>query len=181
MLVEMRFGRHLFPLPSASVWLYQLAERHFEFIPLWGFFVFLSVALHATIPTPAPYVATTSVVTGAPEVRPVSAPIPEVSLPPALAAVSTVIGKLDAATGLLAAIAQSRDLTDRHRALARARVGMSPTLPGVFETLKQFDHCGSHFAPGALVSRDLIPDGVLHRLVTGRVIGLIDASVASAA
>ena len=38
-------GRHLLALPSAGPGYDQLAERRFEFIPLWGFFVFLLYAM----------------------------------------------------------------------------------------------------------------------------------------
>lgn len=141
----------------------------------------LSGALRITVATPPPYMASIGVVSGNPEVRPVSGPIPSVTLPPALAGVGAVVDRLDAAGGLLAAIAQAKDLTSRHIALSRTRAGMTPTMPGVYSVLRGFDYCGSHFKAGLLVSRDLIPDGVLYRLQLGRTVALVDAGAMAAA
>jgi hypothetical protein len=140
----------------------------------------LSGALKVTVPTPSPYRAMLSVRDDQYEARlTVTAEVPALS--PELTAMTSVVGRLDSAAGLLGALVQSQELTNRHIALTRLRSGMSPSLPGLYEAVKAFDFCGSHFAPGTLVSHDVIPVGYLHRLQTGRVITLIESTVASAA
>lgn len=92
-----------------------------------------------------------------------------------LAAVSGVSERLMAATTLTSGIRQASELDSKHHALARLR-GAPAMMHGIFETLRPFDRCGSHYQVGTLLSRDLLPDGALARVQLGKTIRLVAAA-----
>jgi hypothetical protein len=141
-----------------------------ELIRLHGEARELSRVLSSTITPAAPYCAAVNVVTQRPEVQllaPVE-PVP-VELPPGMQTLSRTIERLDAAMAVGAGVRQARELTERHFSLMRSR-GLPAQLTGTFEVTRAFDHLGTDYPVGTLISRDLLGDGPLSRFWTAKLI-----------
>jgi hypothetical protein len=142
----------------------------------------LAAALRTQVTCPPPYTVSRSAATERVEVRLITSaePVP-VSLPPAVATVSTTLDRLGAAAGLIAALKQAADLNERHHALARIRAGFQVEMGGLYEVVRGFHALGSDFAPGALVDRSILCDGMLHRYFLGRAIRPLEGPAVAAA
>jgi hypothetical protein len=140
----------------------------------------LSQALHATVPTPPPYVAALSLDGTRMQVTFSGNVLTGVSLPPELSAISERVDTVDSALALVAAVAQSRELDQRFITLQRARSGNMPTMTGTFLVVGAFELLGAHFEPGQLVSVDVMGAGLLHRFWTGRQVTPMEGAAVAA-
>ena len=141
----------------------------------------LSAALRTTVTCPPPYIPSVNVVTSAPELHFKGAPVPPPLLSGELARVTAVLDRLYAAARLVGAIQQAAAMDSRHYELAKHRIGMPSQMTGVFVVIKPFSHLDREFAVGMLVNRDLMGDGLLHRLVLGKNVRVADPAAAIAA
>ncbi len=141
----------------------------------------MSAALRLPVPTPAPYLACVSAVTGGPELRPVALaePIPQATLSPALTAMISVFDRLDAAGALIGGVQQAAQLTQQHHALSRIRAGQQIEMSGVFTVVRAFHILGSHFPVGVLLDRSVMADGLLYRFWQGRNIRPLETAAAA--
>jgi hypothetical protein len=141
-----------------------------ELIRLHGEARELSRVLSSTITPAAPYCAAVNVVTQRPEVQLLASvePVP-VELTPGMQTLSRTIERLDLAMSIGAGVRQSRELSERYYSQMRSR-GLPAQLTGTFEVTKAFNHLGTDYLAGALVSRDLLGDGSLSRLWTPKLI-----------
>jgi hypothetical protein len=110
-----------------------------------------------------------------------SSSLPEVSLPPAVAAVAGKTDALDSAIAIGAALRQMAEQDQRHYALARARAGMAATMTGVYTVVRGFDHLGTKYEPGMLIDREILGDAGVYRFLLARSIRLADPGAASEA
>jgi len=124
----------------------------------------LGAILHRAVPTPVPYMATANVATGAPQVVFAGHHMDLTpSLPVEVQALSEKIAELDAAIGICASVAQSKEMDARHTALQRTRTGM-PTMTGAtYTVVKPFGHLGSTFPVGSLIDDAVMGPGSLYR------------------
>jgi hypothetical protein len=142
----------------------------------------LSSALRARIECPAPYLGTTNPVTGRIEVRPIALgkSTESMSLPPALATVGSVLDRLGGALGLIGGLLLAAKLTEQARALARVRGQPQLTLDATYEVIKAFTVLESNFETGALVNRQVLAAGLLHRFLLGRNIQQVEGVTVAA-
>jgi hypothetical protein len=141
----------------------------------------LTTALRCLVTCQLPFVAALNVVRDRPEVRYTGKPAAPPPLPAPVATVTGALDRLDSARALVGAVQQSIDQDARHHALARHRTGMADQMTGVFVVTKAFEHLGSQFLPGALVTRAIVSDGALFRLQLARCVLLDDFNTADAA
>jgi hypothetical protein len=140
----------------------------------------LGKILGVTVPVPPPYVAQMNSIYGTPELRPAgpAESIPPASLPPALAALSAAVGRLDVALGVCRGLRQSRELTQRYFAMNR---GSGSEMGATFVVVKPFVYLGTEFEAGVLVNRDVLPVGALHRFLLGKCVRPLDQPGSAAA
>jgi hypothetical protein len=130
----------------------------------------LGRALGRGVLTPPPYLAKVNPITNAPEVQVVaSGPIQPPALPEPVLVVSGLMDRIDAMRGLAGAVHQSQQLTAHYFATARER-GLKSEMSGLFETVREFQWLGTTFAPGALVDRTILSEGMLHRFWQGKTV-----------
>lgn len=140
----------------------------------------LSRTLGRVIETPSPYMVAESVTGGRPTTR-LAVPGEAVpSLPPGLAALAGTIDRLDAAATLGAGLRQSREIDQRHQALARLQ-GTPGTMAGVFRASRSFSHLGVDYPQGTLMDSSLLTSGELHRFWKAKHLELVDAEPGRAA
>jgi hypothetical protein len=135
----------------------------------------LAAALRTQVTCAPPYTVSRSAATERVELRLITSaePVP-VSLPPTLVTVGGTLDRLDSAAGLIAALKQAVDLSERHRALSRIRIGLPGELLGTYEVVKPFTYLGTEFRQGALINRDVLTDGCLYRFWLGRDLRSLD-------
>jgi hypothetical protein len=135
----------------------------------------LAAALRTQVTCPPPYTVSRSAATERVELRLMaSAESVAVSLPPALVTVGGTLDRMDSAAGMIAGLKQAVDLTEKHRALARIRIGLPGELLGTYEVVKPFNYLGTEFRQGALINRDVLTDGCLYRFWLGRNLRSLD-------
>jgi hypothetical protein len=141
----------------------------------------LAKVLGVTVPVPPPYSAHMNLIHGTPELRPVEPAdsIQPASLPPALATLNDIIGRLDVALGACRGVRQSHELTQRYFAMNRGS-GMGE-MAATFVVTKPFVYLGSEFEAGVLVNRDVLPVGALHRFWLGKCVRPLDQPGSEAA
>jgi hypothetical protein len=132
----------------------------------------LGKALGTTVPTPAPYAPKINAIYAEErlELHPVPAtgPIAPPPLPPALVEVVAILDRIDAVRAMGQAVRQSVDLTKTFFTTARERGAWRGEMAGTFEVVRAFDVLGSHFEVGALVSREVMSEGLIDRFWRGR-------------
>jgi hypothetical protein len=141
----------------------------------------LAAALRTPVSTPAPYIpvlspdGTKMLVSYSGNLRP-----DVVSLAPEVAEITHRLDAIDGALALAGAIAQSRELDERHHALCRQRRTVA-RMDGLYEAVKNFSYLGSEFARGMLIDRTVIPDGALYRCQVARELRAVEDSASAAA
>lgn len=103
------------------------------------------------------------------------------TMPPKLEGMAALLEKVDAAAALVGAVRQAADMHQRHLALSRVRAEQPGEMNGLYEVLKAFDFLGVRFERGALINRDIMPLGILHRFWLGKAIPLVENAAKSAA
>jgi hypothetical protein len=142
----------------------------------------LGAALRTQVATPPPYTAALS----ADGMRiqiifagPLEAD--NVGLPPEVAGITSRLDAADSALALVGAVGQTREWDQRYIALQRTRSAAMPVMSGIYTVVRAFDHLGTRYEVGQLVSTDIMSHGTLHRRWLARELRAVEDSATVAA
>ena len=146
---------------------------------LWAEGRLLGETLKVMVPMAAPMKVTTSVVDGVARAMPVLSGA-AAAADATILSLSAQVDAFDDALGLIGGFRQARELDARHRALSQQRSGMPTRMEGLFEVARAFTYYGMEFAQGMVLDRSMLPDGCLHRFLSGRNLRVLDGAAVAA-
>jgi hypothetical protein len=131
--------------------------------------------------TPPPFQAEINRIHGHAELTPVASAtrVEAPALPPQLAAIAGLISRLDDAGSICRAIRDAGNLSKHYFSRNLQRGGMPNDLSRVFVVAKSFSALGSEFPVNSLITREILPDGLLDRFVVSRCLRQADAGIAA--